>query len=141
MGTMPDQGTAAYSESCALVGIPHRGLRVAVLDILAAITESIAVAPNEDALVESADRLSARLAVVDLSLAEGDALAMLQRLHLRFPDLGVIILSLDSSPVLRRCLLDAGADDVIFTPNAAVELTPAARAILLRPRRMETHPT
>ena len=63
---------------------------------------------------------------------------MLRRLHHRFPALGLIVLSLDDEPTVRRAVLAAGADRLILASSAASELLPAAEALLAEPHQERT---
>ena len=124
-------------ERCALVGIRHRGLSEGIRYLVATRFAPVVAVESEDSLAECADRLHPRLAVIDLALGLGDALGMIRRLHSRFPFLGLIVLSLDDSPPVRRALLAAGADRLIRSSEAASELLPAAEAVMDEKRLKE----
>jgi len=125
------------ADRCVLLGIRHRGLGEGIRDLLAADFDPVVVS-SEGSLVESAERLRPRLAVVDLSLGDGDGLGMLRRLHHSFPTLGLIVLSLDDEPTVLRAVLAAGADCLILAGAAAFELLPAAEALLAEPNQGRT---
>jgi DNA-binding NarL/FixJ family response regulator len=129
----PPMSTGRALES-VLVGIRHPGLAVGILDLLAPVFGQVTLVSDEGALIDSAERLRPSLAVLGLSFGPDDGLGLIRRLHLRFPDLRVVVLSLDVSEAVRRTVLAAGADLLILSTDAASELVPAARALLGPPR-------
>jgi DNA-binding NarL/FixJ family response regulator len=118
----------------ALVGIRHPALAEGIWDLLAPAFGELVLVSDEASLVAGAARLQPRLAVLDLSFGAGDGLGLLRRLHSSFPDLRVIVLSLDVSDPVRRAVLAAGADLLILSTAAASELLPAAETLLRGPQ-------
>jgi DNA-binding NarL/FixJ family response regulator len=137
---MLDLPDATSASSSVLVGIRHAGLAEGVRDLLAQTFDPVVAVPDEAALLEGAARLRARLAVVDLEFGAGNALGMLRRLRASFPDMRILVLSMNDSPTVERSLLDAGADRLILKCSAATTLVDAAEALLGERREKEATP-
>ena len=89
---------------------------------------------DEPSLMESAGRLRPALAVVDVTIAEGNVGGMMRRLRESCEGLKVIVVSAYSEPELAESLLDAGADGFVVKSAAAVQLLPAVDAVIRRER-------
>jgi DNA-binding response OmpR family regulator len=71
--------------------------------------------------------------ILDLSLPDGDGLALLRRLRARGPTTPVLLLTARDGPEDRVTGLDAGADDYLVKPFHMPELIARVRALLRRP--------
>lgn len=82
------------------------------------------------ALVEATNRLRPDLIVVDVYMPVMDGIEALKRVHGRFPDLPVVVISTDvGEENMQRARL-AGAHAIVEKASAAEKLLPAARAAL-----------
>jgi DNA-binding NarL/FixJ family response regulator len=68
--------------------------------------------------------------VVDLSLAQGDSLSLLRKLHERAPTAKLLLLSVHDEPAITSSVLAAGADGVVLKRSIATDLLPAVDAIV-----------
>lgn len=131
--------TGPEHSGCGVVlGVQHRRLAEGLRDLLAAVFDPVVVAADERSLVESAERLRPQLAVVSLSLGGGDIVGLLRRLRFSFPDMRVIVLSLEDAPAVERVVVAAGADRLITMGDAAFQLLPACEALVTQPRGATT---
>jgi DNA-binding NarL/FixJ family response regulator len=116
-----------------VLGVQHQRLAEGLRDLLASVYDPVVVVSDEGSLVEAVGRLRPQLAVVGLSLGTGDILGLLRRLRGSFPDMGLIVLSMEDAPTVERVILAAGADRLVTMGNAAFELLPASEALLAAP--------
>lgn len=73
--------------------------------------------------------------LLDIMLADGNGLDVLQRLKARFPSVAVIMLSALGKEIDKVKGLNAGADDYISKPFGVLELTARVNAALRRTRK------
>ena len=118
-----------------VLAVRHQRLAEGLRDLLASVYDPVVVVSDEDSLVEAAARLRPQLAVISLSLGTGDIIGLLRRLRAGFPDIGLIVLSLEEAPAVERVVLAAGADRLVTMSDAAFELLPAAEALLAEPNQ------
>jgi two-component system secretion response regulator SsrB len=85
---------------------------------------------DEASLGESATRLDAALAVVELTLSPGERLGWLTRLRARCPGVKVIVLSVHDEPSVRDATLAAGADGFVVKRLIAADLLNAVETVL-----------
>lgn len=85
---------------------------------------------DEASMVETAGRMQADLATLDLSLSPDRGPDMLRRLRARFPDLGLISISVGDESALARAALVAGADGVVTKGAIADDLIAIVDAVL-----------
>lgn len=128
----------AHSDCCVVLGVQHRRLAEGLHDLLASVYDPVVVVSDEDALVEASARLRPQLVVISLSLWAGDIIGMLRRLRRSLPAMGLIVLSMEETPTVERVVLAAGADRLIAMTDAAIELLPAAEALLAAPHNERT---
>lgn len=92
--------------------------------------ETVVMVADQTSLIESAQRLKPTLAVVDLSLARGEGLDWLPRLHARCPDLKLIVLSVHDEPSVRQAAFDAGAMGFVLKREIPSQLMTAVDEVL-----------
>ena len=85
---------------------------------------------DEVSLFETAARLQSELAVVDLTLARGDALELVRRFRRQFPNTRMIVVSVHDQSSVSRSVLEAGADGFVVKRAIASDLLPATDAVL-----------
>jgi DNA-binding NarL/FixJ family response regulator len=115
---------------CVLLADAHHGLSEGVRRLLATEFEAIVMVADEVSLFETAARLQSDLAVVDLTLARGDALELVRRFRARFPNTRMIVVSVHDQPSVSRSVLEAGADGFVVKRAIATELLAATEAVL-----------
>lgn len=114
---------------CVLLADRHHGLSEGVRGLLEAIAEVIVMVADEKSLLEGAKRLSATLAVVDLSLVREDAIGLLRRLRRKCPALKIIALSVHDEVNVSQSILAAGAEGFVLKRNIATDLLAAVDAV------------
>ncbi len=115
---------------CVLLADRHHGLTESVRGLLETVFEAVVMVAEESSLLETARRLKPTLAVVDLSLAQGDSLRWLELLRQRSPGLKILVLSVHDEPSVRQAALEAGADGFVLKRAIATELLPAIDTVL-----------
>ncbi len=115
---------------CVLLADRHHGLTEAVCGLLETAFEAVVMVADETSLLESVKRLQPTLAVVDLSLPQGDGLRWLQLVRGTCPNLKVILLSVHDEPSVRRAALEAGAHGFVVKRHIATDLLPTVDAVL-----------
>lgn len=127
----PDITVTTQKETidCVLLADRHHGLSEGVRGLLEAIAEVIVMVADEKSLLEGAKRLSAALAVVDLSLVREDAIGLLRRLRRQCPALKIIALSVHDEVSVSQSILAAGAEGFVLKRSIATDLLAAVDAV------------
>ena len=115
---------------CVLLADTHHAFAEGVRRLLATEFEAVVMVADEVSLFATAGRLNNELAVVDLSLARGDAAELVRRFKASFPEIRMIVLSIYDQDILSRSVLQAGADAFVVKSAIATDLLPAADAVL-----------
>ena len=115
--------------SCVLLADRHHGLTEGVRGMLKTAFGTVVMVADEASLLEGAGRLQPDVAIVDLSLTEGGSLGWLKALHLRCPDLKVIVLSVHDEQTVRRAAMEAGADAFVLKREIVTELLHAVECV------------
>jgi DNA-binding NarL/FixJ family response regulator len=116
--------------NCVLLADRHHGLTEAVRGLLETTFEAVVMVADETSMLESVRRLQPTLAVVDLSLPQGDDLGWLKLVHGTCPNLKVIVLSVHDEPSVRRAAMGAGADGFVVKRHIATQLLAMVDAVL-----------
>jgi DNA-binding NarL/FixJ family response regulator len=111
--------------SCVLLADRHHGLSESVRGLLETAFESVVMVADEASLLEGANRLHPDVAVVDLSLAKDSGLGWLPAIRQCCPFLKVVVVSVHDEAVVRRTVLEAGADAFVLKRAIATDLLPA----------------
>lgn len=114
---------------CVLLAGRHHGLAEGIRGLLETVFEVVVMVADEKSLFESAKRLPANLAVLDVSLAGEGGFAMLRRLHETEPALKLIVISAHDQNSVGQSALDAGADGFVLQRTIATDLLPAVDAV------------
>ncbi|HET9069412.1 MAG TPA: response regulator [Amaricoccus sp.] len=117
---------------CAVLAEPHHQLSDRVRSLLEPVFEVIVMVAEEASLTEALARMGAAVAVVDLSLRPGDGLAMIRRLHARFPGVTLIAIGAQEAPGVSRAVAAAGAHAFVAKGVLASELVPAVERAIAR---------
>ena len=95
----------SHKWSCVLLADRHQGLRDGVRGLLETEFDTVFMVATEASLLEGVRRLNAAIAVVDLSLSDGDLRGLLTRIEQRAPGTKVLLLSVhDERSVAERRL-------------------------------------
>ena len=114
---------------CALLAGRHHGLSEGIRGLLETVFDVVVVVADETSLLESAKRLSANLAVVDMSLAREDGFGLLRRLHELCPTLKLVVISAHDETSVSQSALAAGADGFVLQRTIATDLLPAVDTV------------
>jgi two-component system secretion response regulator SsrB len=115
---------------CVVLAERHYGLRERMRAMLNTTFETVVMVADEASLLESASRLSAELAVVDLSLTHGNGIGMIKRLRVRCPEMKMIVISVPDEPSASKSALAAGTNGFVLKRAIATDLLPAVDAVL-----------
>ena len=125
------EGPVSKEETrCVLLADRHLGLMEGVHGLLETTFEAVVMVADEVSLIESATQMRVALAVVDLSLAPGEGLAMIRRLRARCPELKLIVISVLDEPTVSRSALGAGASGFVLKRSIATDMLDAVDAVL-----------
>ena len=116
--------------NCVLLADRHEGLRDSVRGLLEAEFETVFMVATEASLLEGAKRLKAEVAVVDLSLSEGDLPGLVARIRQRAPGTKVLLLSVHDERSVAEGAFAAGADAMVLKRCLITDLLPAVDAVL-----------
>ncbi len=136
----PEEGVVSVPEKalgCVLLAGRHLGLAEGVRGLLETAFEMVVIVADETSLLEGAARLRPQVAVVDLSLVRDRSLAWLQTLRQRCPETKVIVLSIYDEENVRRAVMEAGADALVFKHAIATDLLPTVELVRGGGRRDE----
>jgi DNA-binding NarL/FixJ family response regulator len=87
-------------------------------------------ASSVDEGTETAVRLKPDLALIDLTLGNGDGLPLIRQLRERLPQTRILVLSMHEETVFAFPVLRAGADGFVMKQKASQHLFEAIRAVL-----------
>ena len=115
---------------CVLLADRHHRLMEGVRGLLETEFEVVVMVSDEISLCESATQMKIAVAIVDFSLTPGDGIGLVRRLHVRFPELCLIVLSIHNEASVSRAILEAGANGFVLKTAIATDLLPAIDAAL-----------
>ena len=116
--------------NCVLLADRHHTLAEGVRDLLATEFPSVFTVGDEASLLEGAERLKPRVAVIDLKFAQGDLAAVLAEIARRSPDSKIVVLTVHDEPSVARAALRAGAHGVVLKRSIATDLLQALDEVL-----------
>ncbi len=98
--------------------------------LLDTVFDSLVMVADVRSLIDTADKLGADLAVVDLTIGNGDFVETIRDVKERFPGLKIILMSIhDDEKVLEKAMF-AGVDGFVLKRLVADDLLPAVDAVL-----------
>jgi DNA-binding NarL/FixJ family response regulator len=121
--------SARDDTECVLLAGRHHGLSEGIRGLLETVFEVVIMVADETSLLESAKRLPASVAVVDLSLAREGGLGLLRRLRQSNPALKLIVISAHDQSSVSRSTFEAGADGFVLQRAIATDLLAAVDAV------------
>ncbi len=116
--------------SCVLLADRHHTLTEGVRGLLETAFSTVFMVADEPSLIEGARHLRPTVIVADLSLARGDSLAFVRRLHEQAGGAKVLMLSVHDEPSVAQSVIAAGADGVVLKRALATDLLAAIEALL-----------
>ena len=114
---------------CVLLAGRHHGLSEGIRGLLETVFEVVVMVADEASLFESAKRLPAKVAVLDVSLVGEGGFGVLRRLHEAEPALKLVVISTYDQCSVGQSALDAGADGFVLHRAIATDLLPAVDAV------------
>lgn len=115
---------------CVLLADRHHGLSEGIRGLLESEFEAVVMVADETSLIESAMKLTPRIIVADLALAQGESFGWLRRLLARCPGLRVVILSAHDDSSVMQAAFAAGAAGFVLKREIATKLLPTIAAVL-----------
>jgi DNA-binding NarL/FixJ family response regulator len=115
---------------CVLLADRHHSLIEGVRGLLETAFGTIFMVADEPSLLEGVQRLSPSVAIVDLSLADGDWLKLLRTLRERSPASKLIVLSLYDEISVVRAAMGAGVDGFVLKRAIASDMLDAVAAVI-----------
>ena len=116
--------------SCVLLADRHLNMLEGVHSLLESLFAVVVMVADERSLVDTVDRITPDLAVVDLSIPVAEGTNVAHQLRSRYPSLPIIVLSVHDEPTVANQLLAAGIAGFVLTRTAATDLVPAIEAVL-----------
>jgi DNA-binding NarL/FixJ family response regulator len=110
------------SSRCVLLAHRDHGLTEGMRSLLDTKFETVVMVANETSLIKSSSGMNPSLVVVDLSLADGDALGLIHRWRERFPDTKLIVLGAHDESSVSHSIIEAGADGYVVLREIANDL-------------------
>lgn len=108
----------------------HQNMLAGVRTLLESIFEKIFMVADEASLINAAEKIKPDLIIADLSLPVTAEINIARRLHITFPEIKLIILSVhDESSAINECM-EAGAKGFVLKRTAVNDLIPAIKAVL-----------
>lgn len=118
------------AEGCVILADRHHGLIEGVRSLLETIFNTVVMVADERSLLETASRISPKLAVVDLSLSRADSIEWLGRLRKSCPDMKLIVISVHDEPSVAKKAIESGAHGVVLKRAIATDLLAAVDSVL-----------
>ena len=117
------------SLTCVLLADRHHGLVEGLRGLLETAFASVFMVADQHSLLEGVKRLRPTVTVVDLSLADGQWIALVKNLKEQAPESKLIVLSLYDEASVASAAIDAGADAFVLKRAAATDMLDAALAV------------
>jgi DNA-binding NarL/FixJ family response regulator len=121
--------TSQNDDDCVLLAGRHHGLSEGIRGLLETAFEIVVMVADEASLLESAKRLVAKLAVIDVTLAREDGFGVVRRLRSVCPTLKLIVISSHDEISVSQSALAAGADGFVLKRSIATDLLSAVDAV------------
>jgi DNA-binding NarL/FixJ family response regulator len=115
---------------CVLLADRHHGLSEGIRGLLESEFEAVVMVADETSLIESAVKLTPRIVVADLALAQGESFGWLRRLLERCPGSRVVVLSAHDDLTVKQAAFAAGAAGYVLKREIAIRLLPTIDAVL-----------
>jgi DNA-binding NarL/FixJ family response regulator len=113
-----------------LLADSHQNMLESIRSLLETVFEVVVMVADQKSLLDSLDRISPDLVVVDLSLPNTQETSIVRRLKSLKPELKIIILSVHDEQTAVDDCLDAGASGFVLKRTATNDLIPAVWDVL-----------
>jgi DNA-binding NarL/FixJ family response regulator len=120
---------AQNKPDCVLLAGRHQGLSEGIRGLLETVFEVVVMVADEISLLESAKRVAAQLAIVDMSIGREDGFGAVRRLREVSPTMKLIVISVHNELSVIQSALAAGADGFVLKRTIATDLLPAVDAV------------
>jgi DNA-binding NarL/FixJ family response regulator len=107
----------------------HQNMLEGIRGLLETMFESVVMVADEVSLIQSIDKLSPDMVVVDLSLPVSKEVNIAKRLKTHNPDLKIIILSVHDDKTVEEKIMETGVDAYVLKRSAATDLIIAVEEI------------
>ena len=126
---MQNQGDQQKAER-VLLADSHQNMLAGIRSILETAFNVVIMVADEKSLLDSLDKVSPDLVVVDLSLPITEEINVARRIKKHNPEMKVVVLSVhDEQTAVDACIL-AGAAGFVLKRTAAIDLIPAIWDVL-----------
>jgi DNA-binding NarL/FixJ family response regulator len=113
-----------------LLADSHQNMLESIRSLLETVFEVVVMVADEKSLLDSLDKISPDLVVVDLSLPDTQETNIVRRLKSLKPELKIIMLSVHDEQTAVDDCLDAGASGFVLKRTATNDLIPAVWDVL-----------
>ena len=108
----------------------HQNMLAGVRIVLENMFENVFMVADEASLLDAAEKIKPDLIIADISLPVTAEINIARRLHMTFPEIKLIILSVhDESSAVNECM-EAGAKGFVLKRTAVNDLVPAIEAVM-----------
>ena len=108
----------------------HQNMLAGVRTVLENMFENVFMVADEASLLDAAEKIKPDLIIADISLPVTAEINIARRLHMTFPEIKLIILSVhDESSAINECM-EAGAQGFVLKRTVVNDLVPAIEAVL-----------
>jgi DNA-binding NarL/FixJ family response regulator len=125
-----DRAKVSNPAKCVLLADRHHSLSEGIRGLLETAFGTIFIVADEASLLDGVNRLAPSVTIVDLALADGEWLRLLQTLRERSPASKLIVLSLYDELSVVRAAMGAGVDAFVLKRALATDMLDAVAAVL-----------
>ena len=108
----------------------HQNMLEGIRNMLETVFDVVVMVADEKSLLDSLEKVSPDLVVVDLSLPITEEVNVPRRIKKLSPEIKIIILSVHDEQIVVDDCLTAGATGFVLKRTAANDLIPAVREVL-----------
>lgn len=116
---------------CVVLADSHQNMLEGIRGLLEAMFETVVMVADETSLFEALDKIKPALAVVDFSLPVSGEVHIVRQLNTLYPNIKLIVLSVNDEPELVRKVMSAGTSGFVLKRSAGTDLPEAIDSVLL----------
>jgi DNA-binding NarL/FixJ family response regulator len=116
-------------DNCIVLGDRHQNILEGLRGLLETLFGSVVMVADQQSLFNALDKITPKLAIVDLSLLGHDGINSANELNKRFPDVKFIILSNYDEPEVVDDVMSAGASGFVLKQYAGTDLFDAIKSV------------
>jgi DNA-binding NarL/FixJ family response regulator len=113
-----------------IIADSSQNLLEGIRGLLETVFDSVVMVADVRSLIDTAGKIGADMAVVDLTFGDGHCADAVERIKSLLPDLKVLVLSLNDEEAALTRAIEAGADGFVLKRLAADDLIPAVELLL-----------